>query len=129
MTASAFVATVDDITRCRTAHDLEAYLGLVLSERSSGEQRQLGPITKAGNGRMRWWLVEAAWTILRSTSPPTLARRTWTRTIAQRRGTRIAVVALARRVAGILYATWRDDLAYDAHRIRPLPPAAYQSAG
>ena len=89
MTASAFVATVDDITRFRTAHALEADLGLVPSERSSGEKRQLGHIPKAGNGRMRWrmrWLlVEAAWTILRSKSPQTLALRTWTRTIAQHR--------------------------------------------
>ena len=128
VTASAFVATVDDITRFRTAHDLEADLGLVPSERSSGEKRQLGHITKAGNGQMRWLLVEAAWTILRSTSPQTLALRTRTRTIAQRRGTRIAVVALARRVAGILYAMWRDDMPYDAQQLRPrtqeAPPRA-----
>ncbi len=48
VTASAFVATIDDITRFRTAHELEAYLGLVPSERSSGEKRQLGHITQLG---------------------------------------------------------------------------------
>ena len=58
VTASAFVATIDDITRFRTAHELEAFLGVVPSERSSGAKRQLGPITNAGNGRMRWLLVE-----------------------------------------------------------------------
>ena len=129
VTASAFVATIDDITRFRTAHELEAYLGVIPSERSSGEKRQLGRITKAGNGRMRWLLVEASWQILRSKSAETAALRTWTVPIAQRRGKRIAVVALARRLAGILYAMWRDDVAYDAHRIRPLPSAAYQRAG
>ena len=36
VTASAFVATIDDITRCRTAYELEAYLGVIPSERSSG---------------------------------------------------------------------------------------------
>jgi len=122
VTASAFVATIDDITRFRTAHELEAYLGVIPSERSSGEKRQLGHITKAGNGRLRWPLVEAAWTILRSTSAETAALRAWTLQIAQRRGKRIAVVALARRLAGILYAMWRDDVAYDAHRIRPQTP-------
>ncbi len=81
-------------------------------------------MTKAGNGRMRWLLVEAAWTILRSTSAETAARRAWTLQIAQRRGKRIAVVALARRLAGILYAMWRDEVAYDAHRIRPRPTEA-----
>ena len=118
------MATIDDITRFRTAHELEAYLGVVPSERSSGEKRQLGHMTKAGNGRMRWLLVEAAWTILRSTSAETAARRAWTLQIAQRRGKRIAVVALARRLAGILYAMWRDEVAYDAHRIRPRPTEA-----
>ena len=123
------MATSDDITRLRTAHEREAYLGVMPSERSAGEQRQRGHITKAGNGRMRWRLVDAAWQILRSKSPQTLALRTWTVQIAHGRGKRIAVVALARRLAGILYAMWRDDVAYDAHRMRPLPPAACQRAG
>ena len=75
VTARAFVATIDDLSRFRTAHELEASLGVVPSERSSGEQRQLGPITKAGHGRMRWLLVEAAWQILRSKSAETAALR------------------------------------------------------
>ena len=129
VTARAFVATIDDRTRLHSAHELEAYRGVVPSERSSGEKRQLGRITKAGNGRMRWLLVEAAWQILRSTSPTTAALRAWTLTIAQRRGKRIAVVALARRPAGILYAMWRDGIAYDAHRIRPLANTVCQRAG
>jgi transposase len=108
----------------RTAHELEAYLGLLPCERSSGEERQLGHITKAGKGRLRWLLVEAAWTIRRSTSTTTVARRGWTVPIAQRRGTRIAVVALARNLAGILYAMWRDGVSYDAQQIRPRPAAA-----
>ncbi len=74
VTASAFVATIDDITRFRTAHELEAYLGVIPSERRAGEKRHLGHITKAGNGRLRWLLVELAWTILRSTSAETAAR-------------------------------------------------------
>src|SRR6059036_241285 len=58
VTASAVVATVDDITRFRSAHQFEAYFGLVPGERSSGEKRHVGPITKAGNSRVRWLLVE-----------------------------------------------------------------------
>jgi hypothetical protein len=68
--------------------------------------------------------VKAAWTILRSKSADTAALRVWTLQIAQRPGKRISVVALARRLAGILYAMWRDDVAYDAHRIRPRTAAA-----
>ena len=129
VTASAFVATIDDITRFHSAHELEAYLGVVPSERSSGEKRQLGRITKAGNGRMRWLLVEAAWQILRSKSPETAALRAWTLTIAQRRGKRIAVVALARRLAGVRYAMWRDGVPYDAQQLRPRAKTEYKRAG
>ena len=129
VTASAFVATIDDITRFGSAHQLEAYLGVVPSERSSGEKRQLGRITKAGNGRMRWLLVEAAWRVLRSKSPETAALRAWALAIARRRGKRIAAVALARRLAGVLYAMWRDGVPYDAQRIRPLAVTVHERAG
>ena len=118
VTACAVVATVDDVTRFRSAHALEAYLGLVPSEHSSGERRQLGRITKAGNRRTRWLLVEAAWRLLRSTTPETAALRAWALAIAARRGRRIAMVALARRLTGILFAMWRDGVAYEATRLR-----------
>ena len=126
VTASAFVATIDDVGRFRSAHELEAYLGLVPSEKSSGEKRRLGRITKAGNRRVRWLLVEAAWSILRSRAPArvaeslaeTAALRAWALRIAARRGKSIAAVALARRLAGILFAMWRDGVPYDARKIR-----------
>lgn len=85
VTASALVATIDTITRFASAHQFEAYLGLVPGERSLGDQRRVGPITKAGNRRVRWLLVEAAWRILRSTQAETAALRAWARTIAARR--------------------------------------------
>lgn len=118
VTASAVVATIDDITRFHSAHQFEAYLGLVPSEASSAERRRLGAITKTGNARARWLLVEAAWRVLRSKKPETAALRTWALRIAVRRGKRIAAVALARRLAGILYAMWRDGVPYDAAKIR-----------
>jgi transposase len=122
VTASAVVATVDDISRFRSAHQFEAFLGLVPGERSSGEKRRVGKITKAGNSRVRYLLVEAAWRIMRSKSEETAALREWAMLIAGRRGKRIAVVALARRLAGILYAMWRDSFSYNAaHLHMPRP--------
>lgn len=121
VTAAAVVATIDDVTRFPSAHQCEAYLGLVPRERSSGEKRHLGRITKAGNGRVRWLLVEAGWHILRSKRPETAALRAWALPIATRRGKRVAVVALARRLAGILYAMWRDHVPYDATKLRLRP--------
>ncbi|HEX7980035.1 MAG TPA: IS110 family transposase [Gemmatimonadaceae bacterium] len=131
VTASAIVATVDDITRFRTAHQFEAFLGLVPSERSSGEKCHRGRITKAGNPRVRSLLVEAGWRILRSKAQSTAALRAWAAPIATRRGKRVAVVALARRLAGILFAMWRDGTSYDASRLRgprPRPVVGTEAA-
>ena len=118
VTASAVVATVDDISRFNSAHQFEAFLGLVPGERSSGEKRRVGKITKAGNSRVRYLLVEAGWRIMRSKGEETAALREWALLIATRRGKRIAVVALARRVAGILYAMWRDNTPYNGANLR-----------
>ena len=108
VTATAFVATLDCVERFSRAHQVEAYIGLVPCEFSSGERQQRGGVTKTGNTRLRWLLVEAAWSILRYQNPRTETLRLWAERISLRRGRRIAVVALARRLAGILYAMWRD---------------------
>jgi len=118
ITAVAFVATVDRVTRFRNAHQLESYLGLVPREWSSSETQRKGSITKAGNTRMRWLLVEAAWCVLRrKKKPETTLLRDWADQIARRRGSHVAAVALARRLAGILYAMWRDETDYDSTQI------------
>jgi transposase len=118
VTATAVVATVDDVSRFTSAHEFEAFLGLLPSEHSSGEKHRLGSITKAGNQRVRFLLVEAAWRILRSSKPESAALREWALRIAERRGRRTAVVALARRLAGVLYAVWRDGRPFNAAKLR-----------
>src|SRR5262245_13992885 len=117
VTAATFVATVDGVERFAGAHQVEAYLGLVPRELSSGERQYRGRITKAGNGRARWLLVEAAWSILRYKKPETLALRRWAERIADRRGKRRAAVAMARRLAGILFAMLRDDTSYQPEKV------------
>jgi len=112
ITALAFVAALDDVGRFRSAHQVQAYLGLVPSEYSSGDRRVRGRITKRGDVRTRWLLVEAAWRILRSPNPDVAELKAWGEAVGRRRGKGIAVVALARRLAGILYAMWRDETAY-----------------
>ena len=109
VTAVAFVSTLDQVERFEGAHKVQAYLGLVPSEFSSGERQQRGAITKTGNTRLRWLMVEAAWSILRSRHPRTEDLRAWTQAVAARRGQRIAIVALARKMAGVLFAMWRDE--------------------
>lgn len=62
MVAVTFVAEVGDVRRFDTPRQLMAYLGLVPSERSTGERVNRAGITKAGNKRARQVLVEGAWT-------------------------------------------------------------------
>jgi transposase len=121
VTATSFVSTLDDASRFAGAKQARAYLGLVPSERSSGERQQRGHISKAGPGRARHMLVEAAWCILRRRSVANAELHEWAAGIAARRGSRVAVVALARKLAGILYAMWRDGTEFGASR---LPAAA-----
>lgn len=114
ITAIRFVAAVDDVTRFKDAHELESYLGLVPGEHSSSEKRRMTSITKAGSVKARWALVEASWTLWRVRATDPIGQ--WATQIALRRGRRIAVVALARKLAGVLYAIWRDGSQYEPER-------------
>ncbi len=125
VTAAAFVAALDDAQRFRRAHEVEAYLGLVPQAWSSGETQRRGRITKAGSGRVRGLLIQAAVSRLRVRDPRPAGLRDWAERIAARRGRKIAVVALARRLAGILCARLRDGTRYEgrAGQHSPRPPA------
>ena len=116
VTAVAFRATLDDVARFARPGQVAAYLGLVPREHSSGERQHRGAITKAGNTRMRWLLVQAAWGLWRDRHAASGPLRTWASAVATRRGKGIAVVALARRLAGILFALWRDGTTFDPAR-------------
>jgi transposase len=120
VTAAAFVAALDDAARFRDAHQVAAYLGLVPRELSSGDTQRRGRITKTGNVRVRWLLVQAAHSIRRSRDPRLAPLAAWATQIAARRGKKIAPVAVARRLAGILYAMLRDHTDY-APRSAPRP--------
>lgn len=61
ISAVTILAEIGDLNRFANPRQLMAYLGLVPSERSTGDAVRRGPITKAGNGRARRVLVEAAW--------------------------------------------------------------------
>jgi transposase len=62
LAAVVFVAEVGDVRRFESPSQLMGYLGLVHSERSTGDRVRRGGITKAGNRRARWVLIEGAWT-------------------------------------------------------------------
>ncbi len=66
LTAATIVAEVGDLRRFPSAGQFASFLGLTPSEHSSGDSRNRGRITKAGNRRLRRMLVESAWAYWRS---------------------------------------------------------------
>lgn len=109
VTAVRFLAALDRHDRFASAHAVQSYLGLTPGERSSSERERMTGITKAGPSAVRWMLVQAAWAAWRQPDQPMTQ---WARRIAERRGKHVAIVALARKMAGILYALWRDGTSY-----------------
>ena len=127
LTAVGLVAEIGDFDRFPSAERFMSFVGLVPSERSSGEQRKLGSITKAGNDHVRRLLVEAAWnhrrrpgasyTIQRRRrdQPPLVVERAmraeqrlhrrWSRMRSRGKDERTIVVAVARELAGFVWAT------------------------
>ena len=114
-TAIMFAATIDDVKRFNSGHAVESYLGLTPGENSSGTKQRRTGITKAGSRRTRYLLVQSAWSMWR-TRPDDPAVK-WAHQVAERRGKKIAIIALARKLAGMLFAMWRDGAQYDPSHV------------
>lgn len=124
MTSVRFLACIDRVDRFPDAHALQSYLGLVPGEDSSGDRQRRTSITKAGSAPVRRVLVQAALTAKRSAPSEPMVQ--WALEIEKRRGKHIATVALARKMAGVLFAMLRDGTVYcssQAAALTALPPA------
>lgn len=126
LSAMVILSEVYDLRRFATARDFMAFLGLVPSEHSSGAKQRRGGITKTGNGHVRRILVEASWAYRRH--PGTTSRhrklltqqpaavadvcrkadlrltRRFRRLVARGKRTPVAVTAIARELAGFVWA-------------------------
>lgn len=117
LVAAVFVSVVDEARRFKRAHQLESYLGLVPGEYSSGGNKRVGAITKKGNSYLRSMLMQAAWVIVRKRDMSDPLTR-WGNTLLERRGKKVGVVAVARKLAGVLWAMWKNGTVYDAELLR-----------
>jgi transposase len=108
LTAMAFVLIIGQAERFQCGKQVASYLGLVPLEDSSGNRRRLGHITKQGSSILRFLLVEAAQTTVRSLP----AWRSRYFHLMMRRGRKIAKVAMARRLAVCLYWMMRQGWDY-----------------
>ncbi|HTQ43569.1 MAG TPA: IS110 family transposase [Polyangiaceae bacterium] len=112
LTAIRFTASVDQPERFPNAHRLESYFGLTPGEDSSGGRQRRTGISKAGSAPTRRVLVQAALTAKRCARNDPMVR--WALEIEKRRGKQVATVALARKMAGVLFAMWRDGTLYQS---------------
>jgi transposase len=129
ITASAFIAALDTSSRFERAGQVTSYLGLVPQEHSSGEKQRRGRVIRSAHPYVQSLLVQAAWSLWRSTDPRTAPLRAWAQALARRRGKKIAAVALARRLARTLFAMWRDETEYQPTRTQPRRPQAEATPG
>jgi transposase len=106
--ALAYVAVIDEPERFRRSSTVGAYLGLTPRRYQSGDVDCAGRISKCGDGLLRAYLFQAANAILtRTVTDSTL--RSWGRALVARIGLRRATVAVARKLAVIMHAVWKND--------------------
>ena len=112
--AVRFAAVVDQPERFENAHQVMSYAGLTPGENSSSQRKQRTGITKAGASELRFALVQGSWSMLRSQPKEPMVQ--WAQGIAARRNKQIAVVALARKLVGILWVMWIEGSEYQAEK-------------
>jgi transposase len=105
--AAGFLMAVRDPSRFNSGREVGAYLGLVPSLYQSGETFRRGRITKHGNRQVRWGLSMAASVVL-SVVKKQSALKQWGLEVAARRGRKTAVVAVARKLAAVLWSMWKN---------------------
>jgi transposase len=121
LTATALRAAVGDIQRFPSGRNLACWLGLTAREHSSGERRRLGSISKRGDVYLRTLLIHGARSALLAAkrlehNGHRLDRlRSWALQTQQRCGHNKATVALANKLARIVWATWRYQRPFDGN--------------
>lgn len=111
--SSAFAVTTPDVAAFRSARDYSAWLGLTPKPHSSGGKERLGRISKAGNRYLRRLLYLGAMARI-------AARRRgrpgadWLWAMLQRKPVKVVAVALANRMARVVWALVRSGESYRA---------------
>jgi transposase len=111
LVALSFIAAIDDVGRFTSSADVGAYFGLTPPRRQSGEVDYSGRISRCGEARLRCLLYESATCLIlrvQRFSP----LKAWAMRLVERIGFRKAVVAVARKLAVILFALWRDGTTF-----------------
>jgi transposase len=110
LTSTALVGFIGDIQRFPSGRHFASYLGLTPREYSSGLKRNLGRISKRGDGYLRTLLIHGARSVLvhaRKQQPDRL--REWANQLAKTHVHNKAAVAVANKLARIVWAVWKHE--------------------
>jgi transposase len=104
ITALAVVAKVADPTAFRSGRHFAAWLGLVPGQHGTGGRVQLGPITKRGDAGLRTLLVCGAMAVIRQAKGRGTRTMPWLGALLASKKVKVAAVALANKLARIIWA-------------------------
>jgi transposase len=110
--ATAVLASVADARHYRSGRDFAANLGLVPREHSSGGKQRLYGITCKGDGYLRTLIIHGGRSALRTAGEKPDKLLSWATRIAARRGFNVAAVALANKMARVIWALMAHDRGY-----------------
>ena len=102
--STAAVAYAGNGQSYRNGRHFAANLGLVPKEHSSGGKQQLGGMSKRGNRYLRRLLIQGAWTVVRYADRGQDRLSRWAVELIKRRGKHKAVVAVANKMARIIWS-------------------------
>jgi transposase len=102
--ATALVASVADPKAFRSGRDFSAWIGLVPKQRSSGGKDKLGSISKQGDRYLRSLFTAGALAVIRYAKIHGTQHRPWLTALLARRPTKVAAIALANKIARMVWA-------------------------
>ncbi len=106
------LALTIDAKAFRSGRHLAAWIGLTPKEHSTGGKHRLGAISREGNERLRQLLVLGATSVIKVAKPGHRHATVWLTGLLGRRPRRVAAVALANKMARIVWAMMTNGEAY-----------------
>ena len=102
--ATALVASITDPKAFRSGRNFSAWIGLVPKQHSSGGKDRLGSISKQGDRYLRSLFMAGALAVIRYAKIHGTTHRPWLTALLARRPTKIAAIALANKMARMVWA-------------------------
>ena len=111
--AASFIGFLGDGSRFPNVSTIGAATGLVPRIDISSTIKRLGHITKCGNTNLRSLLILAAWSHVRSNGGGAIKDKYLYMTQVQSKGKKIAIVAVARKLAELMYTLLKNGTSYE----------------